>query len=103
MELGESGGTLAGRISLGAMHVDKDGVVDEVLNPAVNFTPIFDVALRDGVLSFARKDGEDTDRFEVRLAGESLELRFIVTPEFVEELARDGIAQPKPVRLTRRP
>jgi hypothetical protein len=103
LELHEINGALGGRISLGAMHVDKDGVVDEVLRPAVNFTPIFDVLLRDGVLSFARKDEDDTDRFELRLVGDTAELRFLVTPAFAEELARDGIPIPKPVPLQRSP
>jgi hypothetical protein len=101
LELREADGALAGRISLGAMHVDKNGVVDEVLNPANNFTPIFDVSFRDGVLSFARKDGDDTDRFELRLSGDALMLRFIFTPELAAEFARDGLPTPVPVRLTR--
>jgi hypothetical protein len=101
LELRETNGALDGRISLGAMHVDKDGVVDEVLKPAVDFTPIFDVSLRDGVLSFARKDGDDTDRFELRLDGEAAMLRFIVTRELAEQLALDGVPIPTPVRLTR--
>ena len=52
LELQERAGTVTGRISLGFVHLDKDGVVDQILRPAVNFTPIFDVMLRDGVVSF---------------------------------------------------
>ena len=52
-------------------------------------------------MSFARKDGDDTDRFEVIRIGEDLELRFIVTEEFRKELAAEGITAPKPVRLHR--
>jgi|SRR6185436_4950860 len=103
LELQERGGVVTGRVSLGFVHLDKEGVVDEVLRPAVNFTPIFDVAVRDGVLSFARLDGNDTDRFELRVAGDALELRLLADKEFLEELARDGIAPPKPIRLTKIP
>jgi hypothetical protein len=103
LELQERDGVVTGRVSLGFVHLDKEGVVDEVLKPAINFTPIFDVAIRDGVLSFARLDGNDTDRFELRVAGDALELRFLADKEFLEELARDGIAPPKPIRLTKIP
>jgi len=103
LELQERGGVVTGRVSLGFVHLDKQGVVDEVLKPAVNFTPIFDVVVRDGVLSFARLDGNDTDRFELRVAGDALELRFLADKELLDELARDGIATPKPIRLTKIP
>ncbi len=99
LELVESGGALSGRISLGAMHVDDKGVVDEVLKPADNFTPIFDVRIRDGVVAFARKDGDDTDHFEIRAAGAELELALFPTAEDRAALAREGLTLPKPVRL----
>ena len=103
LELREANGTLSGRISLGAMHVDKDGVVDAVQEPATNFTPIFDVVMRDGVVAFARKDGFDTDRFELRIAGAGLELAFFPTAEDREAFAREGVPPPKPVRLVKTP
>ena len=103
LELRASGGSFEGRISLGAMHMDGKGIVDRVDAPASNFTAIFDVQMRGGVLSFARKDGDDTDRFEVRRDGEDLELRFLIAPELAAELARDGVPRPAPVRLRRSP
>jgi len=102
LELVESGGALSGRISLGNIHVDDKGVVDEVQKPATNFTPIFDVRIRDGVVAFARKDGDDTDHFELRAAGAELELAFLPTAEDRALLAREGVTTlPKPVRLRR--
>jgi len=101
LELRDVNGTLSGRISLGTINGDKNGEVSEVRSPAIEFTPIFDVAIRDGVLSFAHKDGDDTDRFEVRPNGDSLMLRLIPTPELAAELARDGIPAPAPIRLAR--
>ena len=101
LELRESGGTLADRIGLGAIHVDKDGIVDTVLEPATNFTPIFDVTARGGIVAFARKDGDGTDRFEIQIVDGSVQLTFIASAEDLETIAREGVPFPKPVRLTR--
>src|SRR5438128_754930 len=70
LELRETNGVLSGQISLGTIHPDKDGVVDAVIEPATYFKPISDVAVRNGVLSFARTDEGDTDRFELRVVGD---------------------------------
>jgi hypothetical protein len=101
LELREANGTLSGRISLGAVHVDKDGGVDEVNAPATNFTPIFDVSVRGGVVAFARKDGDDTDRFEIRMVDGDVQLTFVPSAEDREAFAREGVPLPKPVRLAK--
>jgi hypothetical protein len=101
LELQADGGALSGRISLGAVHVNEQGEIDEVLKPASNFTPLFDIVYRDGVLSFARKDGDDTDRFELRVvnpAGDTAQLAFLLTEEFRRE---NQIPAPKPVTMRR--
>ncbi len=103
LELRESGGAITGQISQGTTHVDKDGVVDVLIEPASYATPIFDVALKDGVLSFACKDEGETDRFQMRLVGDAAELRFLIRPELAAALARDGMGLPKHARLTRSP
>ena len=43
LELREQNGVLTGRVSLGKVHLDTSGVVAGVLDPALDFTPIFDV------------------------------------------------------------
>jgi hypothetical protein len=101
LELREANGTLSGRISLGAMHFDKDGVVDTVQEPATNFTPIFDVTVRDGIVAFARKDGDDTDRFEIRIVDGDVQLTFVLSAEQRETLAREGLPLLKPMRLVK--
>jgi len=104
LELRATGDVLSGRISIGAMHVNDQGVIDRVIKPASNFTPLFDVVYRDGVLSFARKDEDDIDRFEVRLidaAGDAAQLSFVMTDEFRQELKVSGITPPKPIVLKR--
>ena len=103
LELREANGTLSGRISLGAVHVDKDGIVDDVNAPATNFTPIFDVMARGGMVAFARKDGDDTDRFEIRMVDGDVQLTFVLSAEDRETFAREGVPPPKPVRLVKTP
>ena len=83
------------------MHINDRGEIDHVIKPAVNFTPLFDLSDRDGVLVFARKDGDDTDRFELRVNGDTAQLTFLVTEEFRQELKDDGLPVPKPITLTR--
>ena len=102
LELRQTNGVLSGQISLGTIHPGKDGVVDTVIEPATYFKPIFDAALRDGVLSFARTDEGDTDRFELRVVGDRVELTFLFHPGLVEAMKRDGITPVRPVLLSRR-
>jgi|SRR6187200_968956 hypothetical protein len=101
LELRADNGLPAGELALGNVQVDAKGVVskaDPAPSPGVS---IFDVVVKGLSMSFARKDGDDTDRFEVIRIGDELELRFIVTEEFRKELAAEGIADLKPVRLHR--
>jgi hypothetical protein len=82
LELHETDGALNGRISLADIHVNADG--------------------SDGVLSFARKDGADTDRFSVRLSAAGFaELSLTPSDEDRRQLAEAGIPIPRPIRLTR--
>jgi hypothetical protein len=104
LELRTTGGVLSGRISLGAMHLNDQGEIDRVLKPATNFTALFDVVYRGGVLSFARKDEDDTDRFELRLidtAEDAAQLSFVMTDELLQELKNNGSPPPKPIALRR--
>jgi hypothetical protein len=95
LELSVTGGALGGRIALGHMEVDAARTAPDRL------TPIFAVAVRDSVVSFSHKDGNDTDRFEMRLSAEEAELRFILDEETLKELTDSGIPPPKPVRMKR--
>lgn len=103
LEIQETNGRVAGRISLADIHVNTEGVVDTVLTDARGFTPIFDIQLQDGMLSFARKDGDDIDRFELREVGGATELAFVPSAADRETLAREGVPLPKPIRLTKAP
>ena len=100
MQLTEGNGTVGGRISLGNIELTPQGEIRRAEEAPSEFKPLLDVVLRDTVLTFARKDGEDTDRFEMRLLKDNAaELTFVITDEFRRELAAEGLPVPKPFRL----
>jgi hypothetical protein len=100
LELKVANGALGGRISLGNIHVDAEGEIDLVNSVARNFTPVDDLVLGADSVSFTRKDGDDTDHFELHVAPDgSVRLTFVPTEEDRAELAREGIPVPKPIVL----
>ena len=100
LELEGAGAAIGGRISLGDIELDKSGQVKIAKAAPPNPTPIFDVAERAGKLTFARKDGRDTDRFELKLVdATSAELTFVLTEASRKELAAQAISEFKPLRL----
>ena len=102
LQLTESNGTVGGRISLGNIELTPHGELRRAEEAPSTLAPLFDVVLRDTMLTFARKDVEDTDRFEMRLLkGNAAELTFVITDEFRRELAAEGLPIPKPFPLTR--
>jgi len=101
LELTDAGGKIGGRISLGAVHFGPGGDITAVNEPASNFTPIFDVALRNGTLTFSRKDGDETDRFELRLVNGNAQLTFVFSEADRAELAAQGVTSLKPTTLIR--
>lgn len=102
LELEPFDGTLRGRIALGNVQFDRQGQVSKAEAPSRPATPILDVSLRITGISFSHKDGNDTDRFEMRLVDrETAELLFLPTDEDRKELAAAGIGDLKPFRLKR--
>jgi len=101
LELGVVDGKLEGKIGLGNIHVDANGVVDRVTDAPRELKPIFDTSLTSSTLAFASKDQHDTDRFEVTLNGSDAELRFVLSDLDRKSLAAEGVPVPKPIRLTR--
>ena len=87
---------------MGNVEIDSQGAVRRADESPRALTPIFDVKLRASLVTFSRKDGAGTDRFEVRLLdGGDAELRFLVDDDDLAELAADGIPAPKPIHLTK--
>jgi len=101
VELAVTNDTLGGRIGLGNIEVNADGEVRAAATAPSQLSAIFDVVVRASVLSFSRKDGADTDRFEMRLVGDQAELSFLPSDEDRRELAAAGVPVPKPIRLTK--
>jgi hypothetical protein len=105
LQLTAVGTDISGTITLGSVHFGRDGNVDKV-NQATQdatVTPIFDVALHDGVLSFARRDQVETDRFEMRVANGEGRLTILLRSDDRAELASLGIAALQPIPLKRTP
>ena len=102
LELTVTKGTLSGTISLGDIEIDAKGDVKHAESAPPRATPIFDLTVRDSTLAFSRKDGRDTDHFEMRLAGGAAELLFKPTAEDLKELAEGGLPAPKPILLKRK-
>lgn len=100
LELQGAGTAISGRINLGDIELDKTGEVKAAKAPARAATPIFDVVERAGTLTFARKDGQDTDRFQMKLVdATTAELTFVVTDEIRKEMKSQGITDIKPFKL----
>jgi hypothetical protein len=95
-------GAFAGGISLGNFEVDQQGVVSRADAAPLMPTPISGVTRKGSTVTFARKDGHDTDRFEVRLLENGdADLHFLLSEEDRQQLAASGVPVPKPIRLTK--
>jgi hypothetical protein len=103
LELKVTGESLGGQIRVGAVHFGREGTVDAVMQTAQNSTPtpIFDVTLRNDVLSFARKDGDEVDRFEMQLVNGDGRLTIHLSGVDRAELASQGISTLQPLTLKR--
>jgi hypothetical protein len=101
LDLQDVNGSVTGRMSMGVFHVDSDGKLDVVIEEATVFTPTFDVALRDGVLSFAKDNDGTTDRYELRVSGDTAKLSFLLTDKAIEAAKAAGMGPPQPVTFKR--
>lgn len=95
-------GSLTGTLATGDIEVDDQGRLRRVAEPRRDPTPIFDVTQRRSTVTFSRKDGHDTDRFEFRVLDDGRgELRLVPTDALRKELAAESVPIPKPIMLTR--
>jgi hypothetical protein len=103
LELKVTGGSIVGQIRLGAVHFGREGTVEAVMQTAQDSTPtpIFDVAVRNGRLSFARKDQGETDRFEMELVNGGGRLTILLGASERAELASQGVSNVQPLTLKR--
>ena len=101
LDLQDVNGSVTGRMSIGYFHVDSTGKLDVVIEEATVFTPIFDVVLRDGVLSFAKLNDGSTDRYELRVSADTAKLSFLLNDKTIEALRASGMGPPQPVTFRR--
>jgi hypothetical protein len=101
VELEERGGKPGGRMGIGNIEVHPDGTLRKVAPVPALLSAIFDAVSNDAMLSFSRKAGNDTDRFELRRIGDHGELSLITSDELRRQLAAEGLPIPKPIRLTK--
>jgi hypothetical protein len=102
LDLRMNAGTLSGSIQLADIHVDTRGEVETVVSELSAASTIIDITSRSGALAFSRRDGNDIDRFEMRVIDDrAAELRFVPSDADRRELANNGIPIPKPIHLTR--
>jgi hypothetical protein len=101
--LNDQGGAAHGAMSIcSSIHVDGQGSIDRATEAPTSLRPMLDVRRRGDVLSFAFKDNDDVDRFELRfLDVNTAELTLLLSDEARQELAADGIPVPKPFRLAK--
>lgn len=104
LELKTANGAVAGGISVGDIELDKQGAIKKAGESPHALTPIFDAVARGPILAFARKDGSDTDRFELRILDDgSAELTFVLDDASRKELVASGISEFRPIHLIRSP
>jgi hypothetical protein len=103
LALTDTVGAPQGAMSIGeSIHVDARGNVDAVTEAPSNLTRMLDVRWNGTVLSFTVKNGDDIDRFELRLIDANTgELTPIIPEEQRQELAKEGIPLPKPFPVTK--
>ena len=103
LQLTVTGTDVRGTITLGDVHFGRDGTVDAVMKVIEDARPtaIFDVALHDGVLSFARKEEVEIDHFEMRAVNGEARLTVLLSSADRAELASQGIAVLQPIALKR--
>ena len=100
LELRTESGRLIGAIGTGDIHFDKNGVVDEAKSVPNTLTPMSSIEMSGSVMSFTRVEGDDLERFRLRITGErTAELTFLPSDEVLEELKEEGIPAPKPIPL----
>lgn len=101
LELRTVNGAVTGALSIGDIELNKDGTLKHATPGPKALSPVFDVRTRGAVVTFVRKEGDDTEQFELEIKGTEADLRLLLTDEMREELKSDGIATPKPFRLKR--
>jgi len=104
LELASANGTPTGKIGTGNLRVNDQGEVSDVTEVPALLTPMSDIVVRDATMAFARLEGSEVEHFEMRLRPDgTAEIEFLPSAELLLQLKEEGIAAPKPIRLTKVP
>jgi hypothetical protein len=103
LDLRLTAGALGGSMQIADIHLDTRGDVETVLSGLSVAAPLVDVTIRNrNTVTFARRDGDDNDRFEMSVSDDdAAELRFVPSDADLRELADSGSPVPRPIRLAR--
>lgn len=102
LELNTVNGAITGGISLGNIELNDRGAARRVDATPPGLKPISDVTQRGSTLMFSLKEGDEPDRFELRLVeGGRAELHILLSEDDLEELKESGIPAPRPILLTK--
>ena len=100
LELRTENGRLIGALGTGDIHFNEKGVVDEAKGVPTTLSPISSIEISGSVMSFTRVEGDDLERFRLRIIGDrTAELTFLPSEDDLEELKEQGIPAPKPIPL----
>ena len=103
LELKTINGAISGGMRLGRnLEIDAQGMVKRADAASSNLVHIFGATRKGVTVTFLLKDGNDTDKFELRLLENGdADLYFLLNDEDRKELAAEGVPLPKPIRLTK--
>jgi hypothetical protein len=102
LEVKSPHGELAGGISVGDIEVDEQGGLRRVKDAPLDLKPIVDVVDHGRRITFSCKNGNDTDRLELRLSDANhAELSFLLSESDREALAAEAVSAPKPIILVK--
>ena len=100
LELRAGNDGLAGGLAIGNIQFDNTGVISNAQPVPATLTPLANVVVIHGVMTFTRDEGNDRERFEVRMTADGqAQLTFLPSDDDLEELKELGIPAPKPIPL----
>ena len=100
LEIRLTDGALSAALGTGDVQFDDKGEVKKASPVPARLTPLTDLAVTGLDVSFVRLEGNDTERFQLRvLSDDRAELQFLADEEMLEELKEMGIPAPKPFAL----
>ena len=102
LELRVTDGALSAGLATGDVQFDDKGEVKNAAPAPAKLTPITDLTATGSDVSFVRHQGNDTERFRLRVVSDDrAELQFLPDEDMLEELKEMGIPAPKPFALRR--